>query len=107
MTVFYIVNGDGYKSIKAMAILIKHSGREIPMFPENKNVFKLREAQEVIGADIEVFPIEIDSVMIIPKDCERTRLPPNERATYIACQNDVFRCVTGDVLICASEEIEW
>lgn len=106
MTVSYIVGGDGNKSSNTMAILIKSNGIEIPVFPENESVFKLREVQEVIGEDVEILPIEIDSVMIIHKDCELMHLPLNRRATYIAHQNDVFRCVAGDALICASEEIE-
>lgn len=89
-----------------MAILIKSNGKEIPVFSKNEGVFKLREAQEVIGGDVEILPIEIDSVMIIHKDCDLMRLPLNRRATYIALQNDVFRCIAGDALICASEEIE-
>lgn len=106
MTAFYIVDGDGNKSSNTMAILIKSNGKEIPVFPENEGIFKLREAQEVIGGDVEILPIEIDSVMIIHKDCDLMRLPINRRATYIALQNDVFRCVAGDALICTSEEIE-
>lgn len=106
MTAFYIADGDGNKSSNTMAILIKSNGKEIPVFPENEGIFKLREAQEVIGGDIEILPIEIDSVMIIHKDCDLMRLPPNRRATYIALKNDVFRCVAGDALICTSEEIE-
>lgn len=89
-----------------MARLIKSNGKEILMFPENEGVFKLREVQEVIGGDVEILPIEIDSVMIIHKDCELKHLTFNKRATDIAFQNNVFRCITGDVLICASEEIE-
>lgn len=106
MIEFYIIDGDGNKSNDTMAILIKCSGKEIYVFPENQSFFKLREVSEVIGGDIEILSIMNDSVMIIRKDCESTRLPLNIIATYIACQNDVFRCVTGDVLICASEEIE-
>lgn len=71
-----------------------------------RRFFKLREVQEVIGGDVEILPIEIDSVMIIHKDCELKHLTFNKRATDIAFQNNVFRCITGDVLICASEEIE-
>lgn len=89
-----------------MARLIKSNGKEIPVFPENEGIFKLREVQEVIGGDVEILPIEIDSVMIIHKDCELKHLTFNKRATDIAFQNNVFRCITGDVLICASEEIE-
>lgn len=89
-----------------MARLIKSNGKEILVFPENEGVFKLREVQEVIGGDVEILPIEIDSVMIIHKDCELKHLTFNKRATDIAFQNNVFRCITGDVLICASEEIE-
>lgn len=106
MTVFYIVGGDGNKSSNTMAILIKSNGREIPVFPENEGIFKLRETQEVIGGDVEILVIEIDSVMIIHKDCELKHLTFNKRATNIALQNNVFRCITGDALICASEEIE-
>lgn len=106
MTVFYIAGGDGNKRSNTMAILIKSNGKEIPVFSKNEGVFKLREAQEVIGGDVEILPIEIDSVMIIHKDCDLMRLPLNRRATYIALQNDVFRCIAGDALICASEEIE-
>lgn len=106
MTVFYIADGDGNKSSNTMAILIKSDGKEIPVFPKNESVFKLREAQEVIGGDVEILAIEIDSVMIIHKDCELIHLPLNRRATDITLQNNVFRCVAGDALICASEEIE-
>lgn len=106
MTVFYIADGDGNKSSNTMAKLIKSNGKEIPVFPENEGIFKLREAQEVIGGDVEILPIEIDRVMIIHKDCDLMRLPLNRRATYIALQNDVFRCIAGDALICTSEEIE-
>lgn len=106
MTIFYIADGDGNKNRNSMAILIKSNGKEIPVFLESGGIFKLREAQEVIGGDVEILPIEIDSVMIVHKDCDLMRLPLNRRAMCIALQNDVFRCVTGDVLICASEEIE-
>jgi len=106
MIVFYIADGDGNKSRNSMTRLIKSNGKEIPVFPENEGIFKLREVQEVIGGDVEILPIEIDSVMIIHKDCELKHLTFNKRATDIAFQNNVFRCITGDVLICASEEIE-
>lgn len=106
MIVFYIADGDGNKNRNSMARLIKSNGKEILMFPENEGVFKLREVQEVIGGDVEILPIEIDSVMIIHKDCELKHLTFNKRATDIAFQNNVFRCIIGDVLICASEEIE-
>lgn len=106
MIAFYIADGDGNKNRNSMARLIKSNGKEIPMFPENESIFKLREAQEVIGGDVEILSIEIDSVMIIHKDCDLMRLPFNRKATYIAFQNDVFRCIVGDALICASEEIE-
>ena len=106
MIVFYIADGDGNKSSNIMAKLIKSNGKEIPVFPENEGIFKLREVQKVIGGDVEILPIEIDSVMIIHKDCELKHLTFNKRATDIALQNNVFRCITGDALICASEEIE-
>lgn len=106
MIIFYIVDGDGNKNKDTMGILIKCSGKQIPVFPKNESIFKLREVQELIGGDIEVLPINIDSVMVIVKECESAKLPFNSRATYIACRNDVFRSVSGDVLICASDEIE-
>lgn len=106
MTASNTDDGDGNVIINTMAILIKHNGKEIPVFPENKKFFKLREVQEIIGGEIDIFPIKIDSVMIVHRNCDFMQFLVNSRAILIAYQNDVFRCITGDALICAATEIE-
>lgn len=106
MTIFNIDVGDGRKKYKAMAILIKHSGERIEVFPVNKKLLTLREIQDMIGGEVEELPLAMDDMMIIRQNCENKQLPINIEACNIAFLNDIFRCITGDVLICDVVEVE-
>lgn len=106
MTIFNIAVGDGNKKHEVMAILIKHSGEKIQVFPVDKELLTLREIQEMIGGEVEELPLAMDRMMIIRQNCEIRRLPINMEACNIAFLNEIFRCITGDVLICEVVEVK-
>lgn len=105
-TIFNIVVGDGSKRNKVMATLIKHSGERIKVFPASKGLLTLREIQDMIGGEVEELPLAMDNMMMIRRNCEIWRLQVNLEACNIAFLNDIFRCITGDVLICEVIEVE-
>lgn len=60
----------------------------------------------MIGGEVEELPLAMDDMMIIRQNCENKQLPINIEACNIAFLNDIFRCITGDVLICDVVEVE-
>ncbi len=74
--------------------------------PANGTNFTLKEAQELVGGLIEVFPLGDGRFMVCNEEGKLERLPVNVEATII------FRrtygpgdTVVGDALVCRSDEL--
>ena len=87
-----------------MATLIKSSGEEINVFPNNKTDFQLDELQKFVGGLIEIIKTKDGKTIVINEECKINDLPINQKASQLY-QYNKFDFIVGDVLICQSNEI--
>jgi len=90
-----------------MALLVKASGEQLLVLPENKQKFSLTELQNYVGGMIEVLRTQ-DKVFIFNENGLGMNLPNNEYATALLyAEIDGFKPIqilVGDVLVCEHSE---
>ncbi len=89
-----------------MSHIIKTTGEEIEVSPQNGEVFTLEELQGFVGGYIEMIPAGRHHVMVVNEEGKLKGLPSNPRATAIARENCVYGEIVGDVVIVNDYEID-
>jgi len=96
-----------------MAKIIKTTGEEISVVPENSKDFKLEELQTIVDGYIEIVFLGPDSttkkpmILVINEEGKLNNLSLNEKATEIY-QNAVgpYDVIVGDVLYCEHKQVK-
>ena len=87
-----------------MATLIKASGEEVHIEPENGNELSLQQLQSAVEGYIELAPIlhpdYKGKIMFCNEDGYRLKKPLNIKATQISGDN-----IVGDVIVCDKSEV--
>jgi len=85
-----------------MARLIKSTGEEIQVTPENGKKFSLKELQSFVGGYIEIVYLTKE-LMVVNEEGKLNNLPYNAKATDVFNRGGDF--IVGDVLIASKKEI--
>lgn len=96
-----------------MAKIIKTTGEEITVVPQNSKDFKLEELSTIVGGYIEIVFLgpdlvtKIPMIMVVNEEGKLNNLPFNEKATKIYQEakgpHDV---IVGDVLYCEFKQVK-
>ena len=96
-----------------MAKIIKTTGEEITIVPENSKDFKLEELSTIVGGYIEIVFLGPDKItkkqmiLVVNEEGKLNRLPFNSKATqlYHNCVGP-YDVIVGDVLYCEHKQVK-
>lgn len=88
-----------------MATILKASGEELEVQPENGTDFSLKECQTIVGGHLEMVPLADGRVMILNEEGKLDDLPVNLAATALYLEERAgYDEIVGDVLVCTNDE---
>lgn len=90
-----------------MAQIIKTTGENKQVEPQNGTDFQLKELQQIVGGYIGIAYLSDDEIMVYNEDGKLKGLKQNEKATE-RYRADVyaFDYIVGDVLICKTSQVK-
>src|SRR6266852_2067987 len=78
----------------------------VEVLPANGTNFSLKEAQQLVGGLIEVFPLGDGRIMVCNEEGKLERLPVNVEATILFRRTyGAIDTIVGDVIVCKSSEL--
>lgn len=86
--------------LNSQAFLYLGNGEIVPVSPENKKSFTLKELKGFVTGHIEILTLSDGRIMILDEEGKLKNSPINNLATYLA--TDVLRSgdyIVGDVLV--------